>query len=653
MVSAFLFVSACSTGDDAEEQRSSVVGGTYEKWDSYPAVGKLTPAGSSYATCGATLIAPRAAITAAHCIDRSIKLSIHFPTGSFANVQRAIQHPSYSTTTLANDVAVLILDRAPTIKPLTIATPSPNEIARYVGYGRIGIGGQSVWSLSGEHKGTDERIFSLGATEIRVQGVGGGICYGDSGGPLLRKDPQLKGTVTYGVLSSLDGGYCDIGDIHTFTRLDAYQSFINETITTYASDAPTPTSVTSLSVGPSHNCAVLDNGRVKCWGDGSYGNLGLGNTNHYGRSVGTMGDALPYVDLGTGRKAVSVVAGDRSSCALLDNGALKCWGTSDFFGTLGLEDQNTRGDQPGEMGDALPAVNLGTGVQAKFVARPNGYTTCAILNNGSLKCWGNNWYGKLGLGHANHMGATPGTMGDALPAVDLGTGRTAKAVSVGGGFVCAILDNDMVKCWGNNTYGQLGLGDTNDRGDEPFEMGDALPYVKLRTGRTAVAITTSGWETCVLFDDMNVSCWGGFAPQTGTQIGDQPNEMGDALRVLELGYLGVRAGSITRGRYTMCATLIDGTLKCWGKNETGQLGLGHAQYQYLTLNLPTVNLGTGRTVKSVGTGDFHTCALLDDNTVKCWGGNQNGAVGSESNAFLGDHPSEMGDTLPAVKLFGK
>jgi alpha-tubulin suppressor-like RCC1 family protein len=70
-------------------------------------------------------------------------------------------------------------------------------------------------------------------------------------------------------------------------------------------------------------------------------------------------------------------------------------------------------------------------------------------------------------------------MGDALPVVKLGTGRTAKTVLAGGGHTCALLDNGALNCWGHNFYGELGLGDTQHRGDGPGEMGDALPVVDL------------------------------------------------------------------------------------------------------------------------------------------------------------------------------
>jgi hypothetical protein len=105
--------------------------------------------------------------------------------------------------------------------------------------------------------------------------------------------------------------------------------------------------------------------------------------------------------------------------------------------------------------------------------------TCALLDNQQLKCWGGNG-GRLGLGDAVTRGDGPGEMGDSLPAVNLGTGRTASAIGSGFGVhVCASLDDGQFKCWGGNNNGELGLGDTLTRGASPGQMGDALLPVDL------------------------------------------------------------------------------------------------------------------------------------------------------------------------------
>ncbi len=105
--------------------------------------------------------------------------------------------------------------------------------------------------------------------------------------------------------------------------------------------------------------------------------------------------------------------------------------------------------------------------------------TCAIFEDGRMKCWGQNVFGQLGLGDTTDRGASPGQMGDDLPFVDVGTGRTVREVITQIYSTCALLDNFRVKCWGLNDQGQLGLGDTINRGGMPGQMGDNLPYVEL------------------------------------------------------------------------------------------------------------------------------------------------------------------------------
>ena len=147
-------------------------------------------------------------------------------------------------------------------------------------------------------------------------------------------------------------------------------------------------------------------------------------------------------------------------------------------------DNHQVGDGPNEMGNKLDAIELGSGRTATAIAA--GYHhTCAILDNSSIKCWGSNNAGQLGLGDTSNRGdlTTDGLghreMGDNLPVVNLGAGRTARGITAGDSHTCALLDNFSVKCWGKNESGQLGLGDNSTRGDGSGEMGDNLPVISL------------------------------------------------------------------------------------------------------------------------------------------------------------------------------
>jgi alpha-tubulin suppressor-like RCC1 family protein len=129
------------------------------------------------------------------------------------------------------------------------------------------------------------------------------------------------------------------------------------------------------------------------------------------------------------------------------------------------------------MGDNLMSADLGAGKTATAIVAGSNHT-CALLSDGTVKCWGKNDYGQLGLGDVQSRGDATNEMGDNLASVDLGFGNSATAIATGAVHTCALLKNGAVKCWGRND-GQLGLGDTQKRGDNANEMGDALPIVKL------------------------------------------------------------------------------------------------------------------------------------------------------------------------------
>ena len=121
------------------------------------------------------------------------------------------------------------------------------------------------------------------------------------------------------------------------------------------------TKVLQLATGRGHNCAVVDDGKLKCWGENIYGQLGLGDTFARGDSASEMGAGLAYVPLGTGRTVKRLWPARNHTCVTLDDESLKCWGRN-ANGRLGLGDEEFRGDGPNEMGDNLPRVLLFSGV---------------------------------------------------------------------------------------------------------------------------------------------------------------------------------------------------------------------------------------------------------------------------------------------------
>ena len=416
----------------------------------------------------------------------------------------------------------------------------------------------------------------------------------------------------------------------------------------------------SIAGGRFHTCVLFDNGKVKCWGSGHV--LGLGDSADRGLEMNSMGDALPYVSLPD--KATKLWAGvGYSSCALLRNGDLVCWGDNSY-GTLGLGDTNDRGDEPGEMGASLPRVDVGAGRHAVEVAI-GAVHTCALLDNGVVKCWGDNEYGQLGTGKPERIGVAPNQMGDSLAPISLGAGRTAVAIDAGHFHTCALLDNATVKCWGYNGDGQLGLGHAHDVGREGGQMGDALPGVDLGSGKHVIGLAAGGRQNCALLEGGSVKCWGGspsgeLGQGNTLSLGTKASHMGDKLPTVPLG-TGRTVLSVNgwgQDVATFCARLDDETLKCWGDNSFAQCGVGDRENRgddaaELGDALAVVRVGTGRHVVNVVGGPMHSCALLDDASVRCWGENLYGVLGlanGVSGRRIGDAPGEMGDALEPLKL---
>jgi alpha-tubulin suppressor-like RCC1 family protein len=420
-----------------------------------------------------------------------------------------------------------------------------------------------------------------------------------------------------------------------------------------------PLGVTELSAGGNHTCALFTDGTVKCWGANASGQLGLGDTTRRGDKAAQMGDKLPFLEFGNGKTVKKLGAGDTHNCAILNDGSLKCWG-GNADGQLGLGDSAARGNDSGEMGEFLPPVNLGKGRTATAVALGTGHT-CALLDDATVKCWGLNDAGQLGLGNTTDRGDNPGEMGDSLPAVDLGMNAKVVAIAAGSEHTCALLDDGKVKCWGGSDFGQLGLGSTLRRGDNGGEMGDSLPAVNLGTNKKAVAITAGFTRTCALLDDATVKCWGsGITGQLGQgdaqNRGDNSGEMGDNLKPIDLG-MNKTVLAHFGGAGHVCAKLDDESTKCWGRNLDGQLGLGDTSSRGNGPNemgdkLPVVDFGKNEKASSLSLGFVHSCAILSSGAVKCWGKSDEGQLGLGDPLTRGNEPNEMGDNLPAVKLLG-
>ncbi len=343
--------------------------------------------------------------------------------------------------------------------------------------------------------------------------------------------------------------------------------------------------VAALSSSLYQRCAVLGSGAVKCWGNNTFFALGQPDEmEKVGDTPDERGANMPAVLLGAEFEVAQVVNREGGGCARSRAGRVKCWGSGSA--SLGLGDTQARGDDgPSEMGDALPYVDLGTDVRAVGITRG----TCIWTEQGQAKCWGSNERGRLGVVSPDWepLGDEPGEMGAALPFIDLGTDIRVVQVSGGTLHACALTDDGRIKCWGGNSsladleppaqpepfaFGRLGYGDRDDRLPP---LGDALPYVELGRDFHAVAVRAESNHTCAVSDEGRVKCWGervklglGLGAVPDDDLGDEPGEMGDNLSYVDFG-----DGHTVQRLGLVVAMLDDGTAVRWpyGKPKTGDL----------------------------------------------------------------------------------
>lgn len=405
----------------------------------------------------------------------------------------------------------------------------------------------------------------------------------------------------------------------------------------------------SLSTGQK-TCTIFDGREVRCWGFLDVGRVIIGD------DFGEMGINIPIVDVGSVSVPQSVYTSVSATCVLFANQRIKCWGIQTALGNE--HSRFTEFDDPTEMGDNLAFVNLGTGVKVKEMCLTVDFA-CALTIEGRVKCWGSNFNGQLGLGDTTARSENVGDMGDNLPYVDLGNDLRATQISCNGLHTCVVLESGDLKCWGQNTHGQLGLGDTEHRGDEPGEMGTNLPLINLGSGLIVRQVSTGNSHTCVLLTNNRIKCWGlNSAGQLGYEDtvdrGTSPTQMGENLQTVEYG--GGIIIEISLGKFMTCALLTGAAgTKCWGRNIHGSLGQGNTDNAGDAVGtmgsaLNPIDLGTSLDVLNIYPGTANACVRFADNSLKCWGSNFNGDLGLGDSENRGDDPGEMGSSLPFVDL---
>ncbi len=392
-------------------------------------------------------------------------------------------------------------------------------------------------------------------------------------------------------------------------------------------------SVTAVAAGRLDTCALLANGSVDCWGANGAGELGNGTTigSDSGCSLGPC-EPTPVKVTGIATGTATVVGGG-DACALLSGHHVECWG-GDEYGELGA----------GEHGafSPLPLETSGIG-SATAIASAGGNETCAIVALGRVECWGMNRDGDLGDGTTvgpHICGVTSGHAPCSFTPVEVSAIGGATAIAVAGGpyqHACAVLAGGTVDCWGANAAGELGDGETTGPETCSYDGGAACSATPVAvTGiSNAVAVAAGAEHTCALLGGGAVECWGGN--QYG-QLGNATTT-GSSRPVAVTGISD--AISLTAGEYHTCALLAGGGIDCWGYDAQEQLGTGASPPETCPakglFEPPCSKTPAGvsgiNTATAVAAGGAHTCALLADGAVECWGLNASDELGYSSSTF--------------------
>ena len=351
----------------------------------------------------------------------------------------------------------------------------------------------------------------------------------------------------------------------------------------------------TLSLGASPACYTT-NGSVYCWGSNSQGQLGR-DPNDAGDPV--TRSAVPLVVPGLSN-VTAVAAGANHTCILKSDTSVHC------FGQSGAAIGNI------SSGITYQPIQVLTGA-ASITA--GGNHSCAVMTNGSVRCWGNGWSGELGNGAAGSS---------ATPVQALDGSDPALAVSAGTSHTCAVLQSGIVKCWGSNTYGQIGYGYQFDRTSPTTVIASVGGSQATLTD--AVSVSAGGSHSCAVTSAGAAYCWGG---NMYGELGAAATSSGEFIAVPVMSAAGSttpvsNAAGISTGTYYSCLLRTIGTVACFGDNSRGQVGNGDSG---TSANNGPQAVGTVASAQVVTTGSDFACAA-SASTIWCWGNSSAGRLGN-------------------------
>jgi alpha-tubulin suppressor-like RCC1 family protein len=331
-------------------------------------------------------------------------------------------------------------------------------------------------------------------------------------------------------------------------------------------------------VGDQHTCFLSTSGIARCWGWGTLGQLGDGDTLNRTAPVQVEGQAQYQF----------LAAGSNHSCGILEGGEAMCWGAA-HAGELG------NGADQGRV--ASPEAVLG-GSRFSSLSVGDGHT-CGITRGGDALCWGEGEKGQLGnAGFQNQISPVP-----------VSSTLQFQSIAAGQLFTCGVSTQREAYCWGDNTWGQLGNGTFGGTSSSPSKVVGSHEFTDVHVGKSFV---------CALTTDQDALCWGAGS---GGRLGHGQGA-DTAIAVPALVTDGHKFRSIALGRDHTCGVTTDLQAYCWGLNTYGKLGkaIGPSSRE-------PVPVSGGLSFVGISVGVDHSCAVATSGRGYCWGQNLIGQLG--------------------------
>jgi hypothetical protein len=409
----------------------------------------------------------------------------------------------------------------------------------------------------------------------------------------------------------------------------------------------------SLAAGVNFACALGEDSNLYCWGDNTLGQLGRGSLAtterpEYGNQVGFITSPASQVDLGS-LKATAVAAGG----GLILESHQACAVVVDPNSSNANRGVYCWGDNyNGQLGRGTFSTSpRGSGVPQQVAGLTGGTSTdavTAVTVGGSHVCALMGAASQAGGGAVKCWGLNDkGQVGDgtrvsSASPVAVAQFETAGAVAIAAGLkhTCAITNVGRVKCWGDNGRNQLGFDSPN-----PLEKWSVIPVEVSGLGDDVIGLAAGAEHTCALKQTGAVRCWGSLSDG---QVGDGNLGYSQITPAPLSGAIVTGALSIAAGGGHTCALLENGGMKCWGRNSSKQLGAGLPLSVYST-PVDVISLSNGG--MAIAAGDNFTCVLTNDSKVKCFGDNSTFQLGLDSAQAKPENPALPNSTVsPAAPL---